>query len=79
LPSTLKLRGCAQKGGVEAGIESFWPHDLRRTFVSDLLDAGHDIVTVEQLAKHTNPAITARDDRRGEQRERRAAQSVPTR
>jgi site-specific recombinase XerD len=62
-----------QKRGLEAGCEHFSPHDMRRTFVSDLLTAGTDIATVQSLAGHSNPAITARYDRRGEERKRSAA------
>jgi site-specific recombinase XerD len=29
-----------------AGVDNFSPHDIRRTFVSDLLEAGVDIATV---------------------------------
>jgi site-specific recombinase XerD len=62
-----------QKRGLEAGCEHFSPHDMRRTFVSDLLTAGTDIATVQSLAGHSNPAITARYDRRGEERKRVAS------
>lgn len=62
-----------QKRGLEAGCEHFSPHDMRRTFVSDLLTADTDIATVQSLAGHSNPAITARYDRRGEERKRNAA------
>lgn len=80
-PRISRLRGesvrlILEKRTAEAGISKASPHDLRRSFVSDLLDAGADLVVIQRLAGHSHVDTTARYDRRGDEAKRRDRKSV---
>jgi site-specific recombinase XerC len=76
------LRSMAERVGRATGRRvTVTPHDLRRTFVGRMLDAGADLATVQTIVGHANPATTARYDRRPQEARRRAMSmlSIPYR
>jgi len=56
-----------------AGVGRFTPHDLRRSYISDLLDEGVDLVVAARQVGHSNVQTTARYDRRTERAQEDAA------
>lgn len=66
------------KRRTQAGLAMCSPHDMRRTFVGNLLQVGVDINTVRGMCGHSSVITTARYDRRGSAEKKRAAAMVHT-
>jgi len=63
----LKLRAA------KASVEHFSPHDIRRTFAGDLMDAGADISSIQKLMGHADAGTTTLYDRRPERTREQAS------
>lgn len=57
-------------------IKPFSPHDLRRSYCTDLLSQGMDIFTVQNLMGHSNVETTRRYDLRDDTQEREAIEQL---
>lgn len=62
-----------QRRVATAGLADLSPHDLRRTFITEQIEKGTDLITVASIAGHSSVDTTRRYDMRGEQAKKRAA------
>jgi len=74
--STTALYQIVQRRAAAAGIAKFSPHDGRRTFAGELLDAGADLAAVQQLMGHARASTTTIYDRRPAAAKARAASLI---
>ncbi|QOV70866.1 site-specific integrase [Citrobacter sp. BDA59-3] len=74
--TTTGLTGILEQLQHDAGIARFTPHDMRRTFITRLLEQGVDINTVRQLAGHSDITTTTRYDYRDDDMKAKASQRL---
>ncbi|EFW6137539.1 tyrosine-type recombinase/integrase [Salmonella enterica] len=74
--TTTGLTGILEQLQHDAGITRFTPHDMRRTFITRLLEQDVDINTVRQLAGHSDISTTTRYDCRGDKVKVRASRRI---
>ncbi len=74
--TTTGLTGILEQLQHTSGIARFTPHDMRRTFITRLLEQGVDINTVRQLAGHSDISTTTRYDYRDDDMKAKASQRL---
>lgn len=60
----------------EVNVDAFAPHDLRRTFATNMLDNQEDIITVKDAMGHADVTTTQKYDRRGNDRLKQASRRL---
>jgi site-specific recombinase XerD len=73
--TTQAIYGVLIRRAKEARITAT-PHDMRRTFATELLKKGVDVLTVQELLGHANVSTTGIYNRRGEEAKRTASGMV---
>jgi integrase/recombinase XerD len=71
----LSLRAIARivdKRRAQAGLDPFRVHDLRRSYITHILEQTGDLAQAQRLARHSDPKTTALYDRRHEEGDRTA-------
>ena len=74
--TTTGLTGILKQLQQTSDIARFTPHDMRRTFITRLLEQGVDINTVRQLAGHSDITTTTRYDYRDDDMKAKASQRL---
>ena len=70
--SSQSIYNALSKRAMQADVWHITPHDLRRTFVTRLLERNVDTFIVAKLVGHADPRTTAIYDRRAEQEAKKA-------
>jgi site-specific recombinase XerD len=70
------IRAVVLRDWAAARITPFTSHDMRRTYISELPDAGADMATVQKMIGHENVTTAAGYDHRGDAAKRKAADLV---
>jgi integrase len=70
--SQLIYRVVISRSGKGNIVRRCTPHDMRRTYITGILDKTGDLALAQELAGHSDPKTTKRYDRRGERAKRAA-------